>query len=110
MKNIEAVVQLEFDDTGDSASPKYVKEVLSGPRRSLVEIKLHDNAILPKHKAVEPITVLCLSGSGTFRAGPELEDAQKLSAGTLVTLAPDVQHEIVAEPAVHVLVTKFRND
>jgi quercetin dioxygenase-like cupin family protein len=65
---------------------------------------------LSKHKANEPITVFCLAGSGTFRAGKDLEDRQKLVAGTLITLEPEIEHEVAAEPAIHILVTKFKND
>jgi hypothetical protein len=37
-----------------------------------------------------------------------LEDRQKLVAGTLVTLEGGVEHEVVAEPEVSLLVTKFK--
>ncbi|CAN5446520.1 hypothetical protein BH18ACI1_BH18ACI1_24740 [soil metagenome] len=54
-----------------------------------------------------PIAVFCLAGSGTFRAGKDLEDEQKLEAGTLLTLEAEVEHEVVAEPEIHFLLTKF---
>lgn len=41
--------------------------------------------MLSKYKVSEPITVFCLAGSGTFCAGKDLEDEQKLVAGTLIT-------------------------
>jgi quercetin dioxygenase-like cupin family protein len=54
--------------------------------------------------------VLCLSGSGTFRAGSDLEDSQKLVPGTLITLETGVDHEVVGEPAVRILVTRFKDN
>jgi quercetin dioxygenase-like cupin family protein len=109
MNNIETIAQLNFGDTDNGSKAKDVKEIFNGPRRRLVEVKLNDNATLPKHKAAEPITVLCLAGTGTFRAGPDLQDEQKLTAGTLVTLEAEIEHEVVAEPMLHVLVTKYKS-
>jgi hypothetical protein len=37
-----------------------------------------------------------------------LEEIQKLSAGMLITLAGGIEHEVVAEPEIHILVTKFK--
>lgn len=81
-----------------------------GARRRIMSIELYNNEMLSKHKANEPITVFCLAGSGTFRAGRDLEDEQKLVAGTLVTVEAEVEHEVVAEPDVHILVTKFKKE
>ncbi|HEY2865838.1 MAG TPA: hypothetical protein VGJ02_01985, partial [Pyrinomonadaceae bacterium] len=81
-----------------------------GERRRILGIQLKNGAILPKHKAPEPITVLCLDGEGTFYAGDELEESQKMKRGTLVTLAAGVEHEARAEPELHLLVTRFIGD
>ena len=64
---------------------------------------------MPKHKAVEPITILCLAGKGLFRAGADLSDKCEFRAGTLVTLESNVEHEVVAQPALDLLVTKFKD-
>lgn len=66
---------------------KEVKEIFDGAKRRLFEVKLQNQAVLTKHKAAEPITVLCLSGSGTFRAGADLSEEQKLEAGTPIYLS-----------------------
>jgi quercetin dioxygenase-like cupin family protein len=75
-----------------------------------MEIKLRNNAVLSKHKASEPITVLCLAGKGKFIAGEDLQEEITLEIGTLLTLEAEVLHEAVAEPDLHLLVTKFTKD
>jgi quercetin dioxygenase-like cupin family protein len=110
MKNIQSVIDLSSGQPWEQDGDKQAREVFSGERRQLLEIRLRNGAVLTKHKAAEPITVLCLDGNGTFYAGAELEDAQKMTAGTLVTLEADVLHEVSAEPDIHILVTKFKNN
>lgn len=109
MKNIELIKNLTLGDVAETAKPKEVKELFNGARRLLLEIKLRDGAVLAKHQAAEPITVLCLAGSGVFRAGEDLSDEQNLAAGTLVTLEAGIAHEVVAQPALDLLVTKFKD-
>jgi quercetin dioxygenase-like cupin family protein len=108
MKKIELIKNLELRELPQSEKPKQVKEIFSGARRVLIEVTLRNNEILAKHKAAEPITVLCLAGNGTFRAGRDLEDEEKLEAGILLTLEAAVEHEVVAEPELRLLITKFR--
>ena len=110
MKNIEAVVQLSFGGDVPEERDKHVTEVFNGTRRRMVEVKLRHQAVLTRHKALEPITVLCLSGQGVFRAAPNLEDEQKLTPGTLLTLDAEVEHEVVAQPDLHLLVAKFKSN
>lgn len=108
MMNFEAIIDLSPGQAWAQDGDKLVKIVFTGERRQLLEIRLRNGAVLTKHKAAEPITVLCLDGSGTFYAGAELEESQAMNTGTLVTLAPGVEHELRAEPEVRVLVTKFK--
>ena len=110
MKNIESVIDLSSGRPWLQEGDKQVKEVFSGERRQLLEIRLRNGAVLTKHKAAEPITVLCLDGSGTFSAGADLEESQKMTAGTLVTLKAEVLHELAAQPEIRILVTKFKCD
>ena len=107
MKNIEFIRTFELGKIEPGEKPKDVKEIFNGARRRMVQVNLRNNETLSKHKANEPITVFCLAGSGTFRAGRDLEDAQKLAVGTLITLEGGVEHEVIAEPAISLLVTKF---
>jgi quercetin dioxygenase-like cupin family protein len=110
MKNIELLKSFELHKISESEKDKEVKELFNGTHRRLVEVTLRNNETLSKHKAIEPITVFCLAGRGTFRAGRDLEDKQKLVAGTLITLEGGVEHEVVAEPEISLLVTKFKSE
>ena len=107
--HIKLLKNLELGDVSESEKNKQVKELFNGTRRRLVEVKLRNNETLSKHKAVEPITVLCLAGTGVFRAGADLSDEQKLVAGTLITLESGVEHSVEALPALDLLVTKFKD-
>lgn len=101
----------EFELSGDAAfeKDKEVNQLFDGTFRKILEVRLQNGAILSRHKANEPITVLCLSGNGVFRAGKDLEDSQDLRAGTLITLEGGIEHEVVANPSLHIVVTKFKN-
>jgi quercetin dioxygenase-like cupin family protein len=109
MKKIEIIKNLELGAISRSEKTREVKEIFKGTRRHLIEVTLRSNEILAKHKAAEPITVLCLAGSGTFRAGSDLEEEEKLEAGTLLTLEAGVEHEVSAEPELCLLITKFKD-
>ncbi len=108
MKNIELIKQFELGTTPKSAKNRDAAKIYDNSRRQLLEVILQNGEILPKHKAAEPITVFCLAGNGTFRAGKDLEEDQKLTAGTLITLEAEIEHEVTAEPEIHILVTKFK--
>ena len=98
-----------MSEATETAEGKDFKEIFNSERRRIVEVSLTGGAVLAKHHAAEPITVLCLSGSGTFRAGSDLEESQKLVPGTLITLEPGIEHDVTAEPSIRILVTKFKD-
>ena len=108
MKNIEFIANLDLDAPSGMDKDLVAKEIYNGPMRRLIDIRLQNKAVLPRHKAAEPITVLCIAGKGTFRAGPELDEAQEMTPGTLIGLESGVEHDLVAEPAIHILVTRFK--
>jgi len=108
MKKIQLVKTFELNASFESAKDKEVKVIFNGSRTTLVEIKLSNNEVLTKHRAPEPITIFCLSGKGIFRAGSDLQDEQNLQPGTLITLEADVEHEVIAEPELYLLLTKFK--
>jgi len=108
MNNITFIKELELGTLAPADRPKEVQEIFSGERRRMVEVQLRDGETLAKHKAAEPITVLCLGGKGRFEAGSELEDSIPLAAGTFITLEANVEHAVYAEPDLHILVTKFK--
>ncbi len=103
IKGPDAVSTTAFD--GDKA----MNELFNGPFRRIVEVRLQNSAVLSRHHAAEPITVLCLSGTGTFTAGPDLEDSQILGPGTMVTLEAGIDHEVTADPDLHLIVSKFKD-
>lgn len=109
MKNIELIKDFDLGETADFEKDKEINQLFDGAFRKLVEVRLQNGAALPRHKANEPITVLCLSGTGVFRAGSDLEDTQDMRAGTLITLEGGVEHEVVADPRLHLIVTKFKD-
>lgn len=97
--------EIESDQTGD----KTVNLLFDGAFRKLVEVRLQNNAVLSRHHADVPITVYCISGTGIFSAGQDLEDSHNLSAGTLITLEAGIEHEVIADPSLHIIVTKFKD-
>lgn len=109
MKDIKLIKVIDLSASAVLEKDKEVCELFNGAFRRLVEVRLQNGAELAKHKANEPITVFCVSGSGMFRAGSDLEDSFVLRAGALITLEAGVEHEVVAEPALHLIVTKFKD-
>ena len=109
MQHIKLIKDFDVAPNTVLEKDKEVNELFNGPFRKLVEVRLQNGATLSKHKANEPITVFCVSGNGVFRAGSDLEDPFVLHAGALITLEAGVEHEVVAEPALHLIVTKFKD-
>jgi len=109
MKYIAHISDIEFDAESVWEQDKDVRELFNGPFRRLVEVRLQNGATLARHHAKEPITVFCVAGTGVFTAGPALEDSQPMRAGTLITLEAGVEHEVVADPRLHLIVTKFKD-
>lgn len=87
---------------------KEILEIFADGRNRIFTVRLQNSSVLTKHKANGPIVVQCLSGRGTFYAGPELEESAELRQGTLLTLGPDIAHEVAAEDELYILVTKFQ--
>lgn len=86
---------------------KEVTPLFDGDRRKIVQITLRNKAILDAHKAAEPITIQCVAGKGLLIVGKEKEEVE-LKVGVLVTIEPNVVHEIRALSKVSVLLTKFK--
>ncbi|MBK6587744.1 MAG: hypothetical protein IPM21_00285 [Acidobacteria bacterium] len=86
---------------------KEVTPLFDGDRRKIVQITLRNKAILDAHKAAEPITIQCVAGKGLLIVGEEKEEVE-LKVGVLVTIEPNVVHEIRALSKVSVLLTKFK--
>jgi len=88
---------------------KQVRLLFSGPRRKLLQITLRNHAVLAAHKAAEPITIHCIAGSATLES-PVPGEQLVLAPGVLITIEPNVYHEIRATPAVSILLSKFGTD
>lgn len=110
MKQVEVIAKFEFDQAVRSEKDIEAQQIYKGFRRQIMEIRLSNNAILSKHKASEPITVLCLAGKGKFFAGKDLQEEFEVETGTLITLNAEILHKVIAEPNLHLLVTKFMKD
>lgn len=102
--------KFELEKIAESGQDKEVEKIFDGARRQILAVTLRNGAVLSKHKAQEPITVLCLAGSGKFFAGANLEEETELSAGVLLTLEAGIEHEAVAAPELKILVTKFKEN
>lgn len=76
---------------------------------AVIAISLKNGGVLAKHKAAEPITVLCFSGKAEFRAGPGLQESTELNRGSLISVAPGIEHSVTALPEACIIVTKFKN-
>jgi quercetin dioxygenase-like cupin family protein len=109
MKHIELIGELGSVANGDQLNDKAVNQLYNGAFRRIVEVRLRNNAVLSRHHADVPITIYCISGTGIFSAGADLKDTHDLRAGTLITLEAGVEHEVVADPELHILVSKFKD-
>ncbi len=107
MKHLQLLETLEFNLEIAPANGKEARVLFSRGEQRVFEVKLSNSGKLARHTASSLITVLCLAGSGVFRAGEELEDEQSLTVGTMIALDAGIAHEVSAEPALHILVTKF---
>ena len=107
MKQIKILTEQKLENNFKPEQLKEVNILLNQDSSKVIEITLSRKAILTKHSSKTPITVLCLAGTGIFRAGENLDEEQKLTAGTLIYLDKDIEHEVIAEPNIKILVTKF---
>lgn len=105
---MELLKKFELGKISKSEKNKDVTKIFDGERRQIIEVNLRRGEVLSKHKAQEPITVFCLAGNGRFLAGENLKEEIELSAGVLLTLEGGIEHEVVAEPELKILVTKFK--
>lgn len=86
---------------------KEITPLFDGERRKIIQITLRNKAILDSHKAAEPITIQCVVGKGLLIVGEEKAEVE-LKEGVLVTIEPNIVHEIRALSEVSVLLTKFK--
>ena len=104
---IELVAEMDLSRPSFGTVPK-LTPLYDGVGRRMVVVELVNGDVLSKHKANEPISVLCIAGTGVFRAGEDLEDSQALAPGTLITLDAGIPHEVTADDWLRLLLTKFK--
>jgi len=83
--------------------------LFDGARRKIMQITLRQNSVLKAHQAAEPITIQCVAGAGDLLDVTKKE-IYKLSPGVLITVEPEVVHEVRALPEVSILLTRFKED
>ncbi|MGD9631281.1 MAG: hypothetical protein AB7V18_18745 [Pyrinomonadaceae bacterium] len=106
-QQIGPITPLGLDLSEPSAGSVSARQLFEGGRRRVLEVRLGAGAVLKRHKATEPITVSCVTGTGRFTAGDDLEHRMDLFAGSLLTLEADIFHEVTAKTAMILLVIKF---
>jgi quercetin dioxygenase-like cupin family protein len=102
----KAMQVLSLQSTIGTGKDKQIEQLFDGPRRKLAQITLRNSAVLDSHKASVPITIQCVAGSGTLITGGA-EAPVALAPGVLVTIEPNVMHEIKAQPSVSILLIQF---
>jgi len=108
MKNLNSIFELSDMASEPVEKDVTVRELVNDDRRRVIQIMLRAGAGLKRHNAPEPITVLCLWGTGTFLAGSELAERQDMQAGTLIALDAAIEHEVSAATDMSILVTRFK--
>ena len=83
--------------------------LFDGVRRKIMQITLRRNQVLKAHQTAEPITIQCVAGAGALLDVIK-EETYQLSPGVLISVEPEVVHEVRALPEVSVLLTKFKKD
>lgn len=83
--------------------------LFDGARRKIMQITLRRSAVLKVHKAAEPITIQCVAGAGQLLDVGKNE-TYELSTGVLITVEPEVVHEVGALPEVSILLSKFKEN
>ncbi len=109
MGQIKIAGTVPIGGTKPDETDKQVTNILDDENCRMISIGLWNEAVLSRHHAPEPITVLCLSGSGVFKAGSDLEESQTLDAGAVIKLDAGIDHELAATPEISILVTRFKN-
>lgn len=96
---------LSLGALGEGEGKKEINTLLADDHRKLVSIRLREGGVMAAHKAIWPITIHCVEGTGELVVG---EQTIALSRGVIVPLDPHVMHEVAGKPDVALLVTMFR--
>ncbi len=83
--------------------------LFDGAQRKIMQITLRRNQIMKAHKAAEPITIQCVAGRGEL-LDVSNNETHELLPGVLITVEPEIIHEVRALPEVSILLSKFKGD
>lgn len=102
---------LDIKNEIDSGKDKEIKMLFEGERRKIVQLTLRNEMNLKWHSVPEPITIQCIAGEGEMLIKSEVQtDTLKLLPGTLITLDPLIDHDIIGKPSVSIILIRFLND
>lgn len=108
MQEMKLVAKIELGELDNWTRDFEMSELFKDENCRLFEVKVTQEKPMKKHRSSEPVMIVCLEGKGHFLAGENLEEKQELQQGYALMLAPNVAHEVIAEPKLHLLVTKFK--
>ena len=108
INELTTIYRLELYDLATTAKDVNFREVWNDPQSIGVELGIRAGCVLARHSAAVPIKVTCLSGSGDFSYGDELENTSTIDEGTVIALDARIPHEVSAHRDLHLLVIKFK--
>ena len=83
--------------------------LFDGVQRKIMQITLRRNSIMKAHQAAEPITIHCVAGTGEL-LDVSNNEIHELFQGVLITVEPEIVHEVRGLPEVSILLSKFKKD
>ena len=110
MEDLITAKRIPLDETKPPDLSITMTEILENEDCRILAVKMWDGAVLKRHHANVPITVLCLSGSGIFKAGSDLEEQRLLQPGVLLSLPAFIEHEVAPTPELVIVVTKYKQE
>lgn len=108
MNDLITIFNLDAEPIAEGGREVNFREVWNDSQSIGIDLKIRAGSVLARHSAMQPIKVLCLSGSGRFTAGDNLDSVAALTCGTVVAIEAAIPHEVSADSELHLLVTKFK--
>jgi len=110
MKELVTAKRIPIGEAKPADLSLTMTEILDNGDCRILAVSMWDGAILKRHHANVPITVLCVSGSGIFKAGGDLEEQRLLDPGVLISLPAFIEHEVAPTPELTIVVTKYKQN
>ncbi len=84
--------------------------LFQGHNTKVAQIILQNGNRLKPHSAEETILVQCISGTGElFIENKRIKEKILLTPGIVVSIEPNILHDIIGTPTISVLLTMFKN-